>query len=64
MQVRTIVMDADRDDPDDYNRSGALLAAGSARKQEQEPGKATSVAPDRRAVKSRQDASRDQVTFQ
>ena len=56
-------MDADRDDPDDYNRSGAFLAASSAAKQEKEPGKATSSAPSRPAVKSRRDPARDQVNF-
>ena len=54
-------MDADRDDPDDYNRSGAFLAASLAAKQEKGPGKATTPAPSRPSVKSRRDATRDQV---
>ncbi len=61
LQVQTTVMDADRDGPEDYNRSGALLGASSAAKQEREPSKAASPAPSRPAVRSRRDATRDQV---
>ena len=55
-------MDADRDDPDDYDRSGALLAAGSAARQEKQPGKGRAPAPAKTAVKGRQELSRDQVS--
>ena len=61
LQVQTTVMDADRDDPEDYNRSGAYLAASSAAQQEREPSKATSPAPSKPALRSRRDATRDQV---
>ena len=66
MQVQTTVMDADKDDPDDYDRSGALLAAssaaGSAAKQEKEQlSKAASSMPSKPAGKGRREASGTQV---
>ena len=61
LQVQTTVMDADRDNPEDYNRSGALLAASSAAKQEREPSKANPPAPSKPAVRSRRDTFREQV---
>ena len=60
-QVRTRVMDADRDDPDDYDRSGALLAASSAPNRDKEPSKAASPAPGKQTVKSRRDPPGMQV---
>jgi len=55
-------MDADKDDPDDYDRSGALLAAGSAAKQEKEqPSKAAFSMPSKPAGKGKREASGTQV---
>ncbi len=55
-------MDADKDDPDDYDRSGALLAAGSAAKQEKEqPSKGAFSMPSKPAGKGKREASGTQV---
>ena len=55
-------MDADKDDPNDYDRSGALLAAGSAAKQEKEqPSKGAFSMPSKPAGKGKREASGTQV---
>ena len=61
-------MDADRDAPDDYDRSGRILlasssAATSALKEEGEGSKVPSFAPGKPAMKGRRDAAGAQASF-
>ena len=68
MQATASVMDADRDAPDDYDRSGRILlasssAATSAPKQEAEASRAPSSAPGKPAVKGRRDTAGAQASF-
>ena len=54
-------MDADADNPDDYNRSGALLATSASAQPAKEPNRAVSLAPGKQRIRSKREAAGGQV---
>ena len=54
-------MDADADNPDDYDRSGALLAASALAQPAKEPDRAVPLAPGKQRIRSKREAAGGQV---